>query len=476
MLIKSERAIPLRAQQLPRPNSVNRDWLANMSESDQRKVSNPLLGANCRSEAAMSDNTFVAYYHGGEIGKQKNGSVKMRGARRVIAFCLLTAAIPMTLVILPLYLRNSVFAQKFYSYHESDLATVEEGISTIFCQGQIIRAEKGRFSAHQLIGEPGISEERRTMVLERKMSIPDDRLEYWGFHLLPKSFLTIKVCAGSPGARLLVVRGEKNLELCGLLQPPASAEVAKPPLVDNGEITFEEHHEEAAARDQDEEENTAAEVTDDPLEENSTAPEHRHRHERSRMNKVKRDSPLEQPTTMRTKFKHMSEVAHFEGAIEHGGNTNWNVTEPEDGGSSVSSFESGLLTCFQGKTLFQRGFEASGKLCDEDVWTGSMVLSQTVRTQGHYYYVFYSDNDLDINHIKALFQINATKPDFSLASHSCYNSTECKFSRSFFGGDGTVFLEAESELEVESTCEPRIAVYLMFPVCAMVFVLIFGLL
>jgi len=62
------------------------------------------------------------------------GDVKMRGARRVVAFCLLTAAIPMMLIILPLYLRNSVFAEKYYSLMESDVLPLGEGISPIFCQ------------------------------------------------------------------------------------------------------------------------------------------------------------------------------------------------------------------------------------------------------------------------------------------------------------------------------------------------------
>jgi Domain of unknown function (DUF4792) len=43
--------------------------------------------------------------------------------------------------------------------------------------------------------EPGISNERREATIERKMVIPDDRLEYWGFHLLPQSTLKVAVCA-----------------------------------------------------------------------------------------------------------------------------------------------------------------------------------------------------------------------------------------------------------------------------------------
>jgi hypothetical protein len=62
------------------------------------------------------------------------GDVKMRGARRVVAFCLLTAAIPMMLIIIPLYLRGSVFAELHFPMLESDVLPLDEGLSNIFCQ------------------------------------------------------------------------------------------------------------------------------------------------------------------------------------------------------------------------------------------------------------------------------------------------------------------------------------------------------
>lgn len=154
----------------------------------------------------------------------------------------------------------------------------------------------------------------------------------------------------------MVVRGEKNLELCGLLQPPVSAEATTPTLVERDEetpfITFEELPARPKPDDPDEAENVGVEVTDVPIyddedyaEEAPTStppPQHRRRHARSRL----RTKLTKRDTANRTQFDHLSNVAHFEGAIEHGGNANMNFTEP-DGGSSVSSFEAGLLTCFQ---------------------------------------------------------------------------------------------------------------------------------
>ena len=58
----------------------------------------------------------------------------MHGARRVIAFCLLTAVLPTILLITPLYLRHSVYADIIYEVSESDILEMANGVSTIFCQ------------------------------------------------------------------------------------------------------------------------------------------------------------------------------------------------------------------------------------------------------------------------------------------------------------------------------------------------------
>lgn len=149
-----------------------------------------------------------------------------------------------------------------------------------------------------------------------------------------------------------------------MLLPAASAEATTPTLVANDEetpmVTFEEMPQRPKPDDPDEAENVGAEVTDGPFyddedyaEEAPTStpepstPENRRRHARSRL----RAKLTKRDVANRTQFDHLSNVAHFEGAIEHGGNANMNFTE-QDGGSSVSSFEAGLLTCFQVRYFF----------------------------------------------------------------------------------------------------------------------------
>jgi len=58
----------------------------------------------------------------------------MRGPRRVITFCLLTAVLPTVLLVIPLYLRHNVYADVIYAVAESDVLEIYDGISTVFCQ------------------------------------------------------------------------------------------------------------------------------------------------------------------------------------------------------------------------------------------------------------------------------------------------------------------------------------------------------
>ncbi|XP_039279969.1 uncharacterized protein LOC111056169 isoform X2 [Nilaparvata lugens] len=143
----------------------------------------------------------------------------MHGARRVICFCFLTAVLPTILVILPLYLRHSVYADVTYAVAESDVMEIVNGISSIFCQAHSLKMNSS-FSAFQVSGEPEISTTNRKHIrLKKSMSLPDDTLEYWGFFLPRGSTVHLSVCSRYDGSRILVVEGEKNLRTCGLDEP-----------------------------------------------------------------------------------------------------------------------------------------------------------------------------------------------------------------------------------------------------------------
>ncbi|XP_053662705.1 uncharacterized protein LOC128711845 [Anopheles marshallii] len=161
----------------------------------------------------------VAYYHVYKYNslQRLNKTKSMHGVKRVIAFCILTAILPASLIILPLYLRHTVFADVVYPIAESDIIEIRDGISSVFCQKHTLQMNT-TFNAFQLDHEPEVSKNRKHIRLKKSMSLPDDTLEYWGFYLLKGATVALRVCSRYDGSRILVVKGERNLRTCGLLE------------------------------------------------------------------------------------------------------------------------------------------------------------------------------------------------------------------------------------------------------------------
>ncbi|GAB1860947.1 E3 ubiquitin-protein ligase APD1-4 middle domain-containing protein [Camponotus japonicus] len=141
----------------------------------------------------------------------------MHGIRRVLVFCILVAVLPITLIAIPLYLRHIIYADVAYAVTESDIMEINDGISTIFCSEHTLQMN-GTFNAFQMTQRPEITSKRKHLRLKKSMSLPDDTLEYWGFYLLKGATVTLSVCSRFPGASILVVKGERNLHTCGLLE------------------------------------------------------------------------------------------------------------------------------------------------------------------------------------------------------------------------------------------------------------------
>lgn len=140
----------------------------------------------------------------------------MHGVKRVIMFCMMTTILPTILIVIPLYLRHSAFADVTYVVAESDVVAIEDGLSPVFCELHSIRMNC-TFNAFQIKQMPIISTKRKHIRLKKSMTLPDDTLEYWGFYLLKGATVSLKVCSRYEGSRILVVRGDRNLQTCGLL-------------------------------------------------------------------------------------------------------------------------------------------------------------------------------------------------------------------------------------------------------------------
>ncbi|XP_055707292.1 uncharacterized protein LOC129804205 isoform X2 [Phlebotomus papatasi] len=407
----------------------------------------------------------------------------MQGIKRVCIFCMLTTLLPSILIILPLYLRHSKFADVIYSLAESDIVEIKEGISTIFCEQHILRMNTS-FHAVQLSHSPEISKKRRKHIrLKKSMTLPDDTLEYWGFFLLKGASVALKVCSRFDGSRILVVKGERNLKTCGLqLNDPLSLQdhnKNKPNanLANNlghVSVTFE----------------TFAEEVHDDLPKSETSEEEAKIEEMARLKEAAERYIETHPksvlaeTILELKANHSARVRRdlvLDRKINHGGTALNYTDEPSD---SVSSFENSLLTCYDGQILLAQSFPPSSQCHNVKFLENGthMIMKHDATADGYYYYIFYSDNDLVSNDINAIFDIH--KPTFQYSrregSRDCINSTTCAFPIHFFS-DETVIVEVPTRDGIEhededfttliSSCKPRMAIYVIFPI-AILFLLV----
>ncbi|KAL1124349.1 hypothetical protein AAG570_000978 [Ranatra chinensis] len=360
----------------------------------------------------------------------------MQGARRVITFCLLIGVLPMILLIIPLYLRHSVYRDVVYAVAESDILQIVNGISSVFCQEHTLQMNT-TFNAFQIKGPPQISQTVRKHVrLKKSMSLPDDTLEYWGFFLPAGSTVLMHVCSRYDGSRILVVKGEKNLRQCGLMQPPKTGgAMAK----GQGQVYVK---------------------FESPMPKRPNLPQE-HEYEEKR-------------------YAEYIPSHKLDGGYAHGEKV-FNYTSKPGNDSSISSFENSLLTCYDGQILLSRGFQPS-KYCNSTTYLekgNHMNAIHNVTSDGYYYYIFYSDNDHVLNDIHAIFNIHKPTYQYGNFSHDCINKTECSFPINFMS-DEIVIVEVPTKDGIEdrddfslliSKCHPRSTIYAIFPLTVLFLIL-----
>ncbi|XP_072936817.1 uncharacterized protein [Epargyreus clarus] len=401
---------------------------------------------------------------------------KMHGSQRVIIFCFLTAVLPTILIVIPLYLRNIRYADVMYKISDSDVIQIHQGQSSIFCEKHSLKMNSS-FNAFQMRGKPQLSNERKHITLKKSMTLPDDTLEYWGFYLFAGATVELKACSRHEGSKILVVKGEKILNTCGILE--GSRFKKEPPLIERPGhvlVTLQNPNEKRLNNYEPTDDNAAEqqseELTQD-ITQNVT--------EKSQMIKQRRKretghTPLHDPKTV------------LDAGVYHGGNAlNTSKNAVED--SSVSSFENSLHECYHNNILMNDFFPYSIQ-CNNTNYleqTTTLKVVHEVLVDGYYYYIFYSDNDIVINDIHAIFDIY--KPTFQYANISdfklCINKTECEFDVSLFS-DELVIVEVptkdglrsdnENSSILISVCQPRMSVYIIFPVSVLLLILVFAFL
>lgn len=455
----------------------------------------------------------------------------MNGVKRVFAFCCLTAVLPAFLIICPLYLKHRVFKDHVYHVTESDILEIREGISTVFCQEHRLSMDVRNFNAFQLDNMPRPAPKMKKIVLRKTMILPDDTLEYWGFFLLKGATVKLKVCSKHEGSRVLIVKGEKNLRTCGLLdhnqrknganfnaeaslvrvtyehreemRPEVNANNPKLPLKNDNIVADHESSHNHGGEDLSETTEKKPKRTypiyygqlgDEPAAKQAQRTEMSQRRRRSHNHELHADHKMRHlPPHQNNNAVRDKRDTIFDGRISHGGNNQEAVNKGRimnaqgiyvESESSQSSFEDELLDCYDGDIIANFRFNASKNCAHSSTFNHTDYTQATheIVSDGYYYYIFYSDNDLDQNEINAVFEIQ--KPTYLYSNISdtkqCSNSTHCSFPIRMMS-DEVVIVEVPTQDGIEneeddvtvlhSQCIPRTSVYVIFPIAVLVLVL-----
>lgn len=402
---------------------------------------------------------------------------KMHGSRRVVIFCLLTTVLPSLLIIIPLYLRNIKYADVMYKISDSDVIQIHKGQSSIFCEKHSLKMNS-TFNAFQMKGRPELSEKRKHIRLKKSMILPDDTLEYWGFYLFKGATVELKACSRYDGSKLLVVKGDKMLNTCGILDEDKYKR--------NRHIVQNQAHVVATLENPNKKNKPIPDVVQNAIEDETFFDEK----ENDIDTKYKDFQDQSSTLRNRERFKRNAKIplhnpnTVLDAGVNHGGNA-INLTTND---SSVSSFESSLYECYHDNMLLNRLFPYSIQCNSTDYLKNTTTLKvvHNVSDDGYYYYIFYSDNDLVSNDIHVIFDIY--KPTFQYvnmsASKVCVNKTECEFDVGFFS-DELVIVEVPTSDGLRndddasilvSVCHPRVSVYVIFPILVLLLIFLFAFL
>lgn len=416
----------------------------------------------------------------------------MHGSRRVITFCLLTTVLPTILIVLPLYLRNIKYADVMYKISNSDVIQIHKGQSSIFCERHSLKMNS-TFNAFQMKGRPELSDNRKHIRLKKSMTLPDDTLEYWGFFLFKGATVELKACSRYEGSKILVVKGDKILNTCGILDGEKYKK--DPPVVINrGHVVVK------LENPKEKQENKSIPETllynenldgEEWFEDNDKV-SIKNNITYSSLDKIE-SKTLQNDVLERQRRDTKSQLLHnpntvLDAGVNHGGNAIHNATKtPQD--ASVSSFENDLHECYHDNMLMNNFFPHSTQCNSTDYLekTTTLKVIHNVLLDGYYYYIFYSDNDIVKNDIHVIFDIY--KPTFQYINMSdskvCINKTECEFSVGFFSDelvivevpttDGLKNDDSDSSILI-SVCHPRTSVYIFFPVSVLLLILLFAFL
>lgn len=465
--------------------------------------------------------------------RQSSGGC-MASAWRVISFFLVVFVLPTVLISLPLYARYHLYHTRHIPMTETDTRALDYAVSSFWCQGQRV-STNGTLDAYLVSGTPKLKEERRHVTLKRMLTLQHDDIEYWGVYLLQGSSFTVSSTARWPGAVLLVAKGEENLRKCfyredkleaQLNEGPVKTVYKSPPDVDDlpGEMVVEEEHHgdvgggEVFDGEEDEVlpltnlgmrremEVPKVEVVEVPhpklglRNKSAEAPKRKNgkgkkgrkgkknrqnknetHHRRARRSQAVVSSLPPVPVASPTPTPPPALPSLSPGKLDmlHHFNDTLSVTT---GNSSFSSSEEFLEQCKDSVLVVDLtpSLDWEWRL-DTDTILATNSWTVPVDSSDYYYFIFTSDNSIELNHLGFRLDLQRSTYDTAAAVEACTNATECIFPLAFTGGQAVVVEVPAAEsltdlhsFEVTTACQPRVPVYMVFILLVPFIILLFA--
>ncbi|ROT80628.1 hypothetical protein C7M84_000643 [Penaeus vannamei] len=503
------------------------------------------------SYAFLRENNFTL------LRPNKSDSPRMRGPKRVLRLCMFSLLLPALLITIPLYMRMVLYPPSQYPMMPTDQRLLSRHVSSVWCQAQLTRMN-GSFTAFLAPETPHILSSPRVHAMVHSITLGDDVKEYWGFHLLKGSKVTVSACSRYDGAQLMLLRGVENLHVIALPtpekrvpeaaeeedgQPEIAEEVQRDPANDseqtNGDeadetlrASVDETHSRGHADASEERRQDLQQLLRQALSMSKDKKEilrilHSVGREREqplpqRIQQILGVTPTSSPSRQR-KFQAQLSSLRQERAIDMEDDDNahevfdwdepsrptevtvkkpsediekivggqiflpeglkfergkFNQTTANDGSdeenvSSYSSSEEALASC-EGVIMSLPLVSYRG--CSIR-WTEINKFTYDIPVTGTYYFVFSSENEINEN--KFFFNLTFERMvyDTTKSATVCENKTECLVPFSFWSNERAVVeVPEESTWDhsyvMDTTCEPRVAVYLTFILLVPVVILI----
>lgn len=135
---------------------------------------------------------------------------------RSFRFCILLTLgvmIPVTFMVVPLYLRHHTYATYHIPVSSTDSRVLNHHVSTVWCESERISMNSS-FNAYLVREAPQFENTTRTYWTTKHFDLRSEEREYWGFYLPKGSTMTLGICARYDGAKIFVFKGKRNMKKC----------------------------------------------------------------------------------------------------------------------------------------------------------------------------------------------------------------------------------------------------------------------